>query len=223
VEGDMRKGIVYYTDNKPSKNFLAHIRNYLRKAAGDIPIVWVSQKPIPEKNNIVMDLKRCHRSRCLQILTGIRKLDVDIIYLAEHDVIYHRSHFEFVPAEEAFYYNTNKWWLRSEDGQASHKETKSLSQLVAFKELMNDFFTRRVYYYTIGKKIACSNEPGKSDISELPKYRMGTFKSEIPNIDIRHKHNFTKSNKFKPSFILSDEIPGWGKTKGNFARILKGA
>ena len=221
----MRKAIVYYTDNVLSRSFARKIRERLKLSAGDIPIVWVSQKPIAEKDNIVLEgIERSHRSRCLQILTGLRRVETDIVYFAEHDVIYHPSHFEFEPPEkDVFYYNVNRWWLRAKDGQACFHEAHSLSQLVAYKKITEDFYIRRMAYYVNGIKIGIGNEPGKRNVPKMPRYKIGDFKSEWPNVDIRHKRNYTQSNKFiKDGYILQDGIPFWGQTKGRYKEFIKG-
>lgn len=220
----MKKAIVYYTDNSAPRNLLKTVRRILIKSAGNIPIIWVSQKPIAEEPNIVLSgIGRSHHSRCLQILTGTRRADADVIFFAENDVIYHPSHFEFEPPDkDIFFYNLNRWWLRTSDGQASYKEGRgSLSQLVAYKELIEDFFTRRVFFYAQGKRIKCGTEPGKHNCKEMPPYKIGYFYSNFPSVDIRHEHNFTKSDKFKTGYILRDEIPGWGKTKGRYKEFLR--
>jgi len=224
MEEDMKKGLVYYTDNVPPKKFLKTIRTHLKRVSNGISIVWVSQRPIDEENNIVLrGLSRSHHSRCLQILTGVKKLDVDVIYFAEHDVIYHPSHFDFLPKDkDVFYYNLNRWWLRSSDGKTCFREAQSLSQLVAYKGIIEDFYIRRMAYYADGIKIGCGNEPGKHVIPELPPYKNGSFYSKWPNIDIRHSHNYTRSNKFKAEYELRDEIPFWGKTKDRYEEFIKG-
>lgn len=215
------KGVIYYTDNVPKESFLKIIRDRLKKSARDIPIVWVSQKPIQEDNNIVMFLNRSHESRTRQILEGLRQIEVDIVFFAEHDVIYHPSHFEFTPPKEnMFYYNTNRWWLREEDGSVvcSHNSA-ALSQLVAYRKLLLQWYNRRVAYYAAGIKTDCGNEPGKHKSSLFLENGMNTFSSEWPNVDIRHKYNYTKSDKFKRD--LKDGIPFWGKTKGRYEEFIK--
>lgn len=218
----MKKGIIYYTDNILKEPFAKVIRERLKLSAGDIPIVFISQKPIDEENNIVMKLNRCHESRCRQILEGLKRIDTNIVFFAEHDVIYHPSHFEFTPERnDRFYYNTNRWWLRESDGATVFAGNSiSLSQLVANKELLLQWYSRRISYYMMKIKTNCGNEPGKPKSSLFLENGMDTFISEWPNVDIRHKYNYTKSNKFKKN--LKDGIPGWGKTKGRYKEFIKG-
>lgn len=217
----MKKGIVYYTDNVLKESFAKIIRKRLKLSAGKIPIVWVSQKSIDEKDNIVMKLKRCHESRCRQILEGLKQIETDVIFFAEHDVIYHPSHFDFIPKrDDIFYYNTNRWWLRETDGAVVYNgKSLGLSQLVAYRKLLLQWYNRRVCYYTMGIKTKCGNEPGKHKSSLFLENGLDTFESEWPNIDIRHKYNYTKSDKFKKD--LEDGIPFWGKTKGRYEEFIE--
>ena len=68
---------------------------------------------------------------------------------------------------------------------------------------------------------------GKRKYEGVRHYKVKTFKSEYPIIDIRHSNNFTP-NRFKKEqfrhnleeWELADEIPFWGKTKGRFDEFL---
>lgn len=222
------KGIVYYTDNILNKSFAKTIRNVLKRSAGDIPIVWVSQKTIDETNNIVCGgIGRSHKSMCFQILTGIQAMFAENIYFAEHDVIYHPSHFEFVPPrDDVFYYNRNRWWLDSKTGQASFSQKcfAALSQLAAKKSLLESHYIERVEAYMAGINVRKHHgtEPGKHKGAILKNYEIGEFFSDWPNIDIRHGRNFTKSDRFKEKYELEDGIPFWGKTKGRYKEFMDG-
>jgi len=64
----------------------------------------------------------------------------------------------------------------------------------------------------------------------IDNYKAERYMSEYPNVDIRHDHNLT-ANRFKKEqfrsqrsikgWTLSDEIPGWGKTKDRFNEFLR--
>jgi len=220
------KGIIYYTDNILKESFAKVIRERLKLSACGIPIVWVSQKPIDETPNIVLDLSRSHRSMCIQIYEGLMYMNCETIFLAEHDVIYHPSHFDFVPPEsDVFYYNRNRWWLDSKTGQAStnHNCFGALSQLCACRGLMINHYTERMDAYDrgINVRVHHGTEPGKHKGNIITNYEIGEFYSEWPNVDIRHGRNFTKSDRFKKNYELSDSIPYWGRTKGRYKEFIK--
>ncbi len=215
----MLKGTVYYTDNSIEDSFAETIRNRLKLSAGDIPIVWVSQKPIPESPNIVVgDIGRSHCSIAIQVLTGLQAMPCDVIYLAEHDVIYHPSHFDCRPKKkDKYYYNHNFWRLRSSDGTSAFKlrKARAMSQLVAFRSLLIAHFIKRVEREKSGK-IFHRLEPG----TERGRFGTVKFCSEWPNIDIRHGGNLTTQLKFGSKYILADGVPGWGKTKGRYKEFI---
>lgn len=220
------KGIVYYTDNILKKSFAKAIRDRLKLSAGNIPIVWVSKKPINEENNIVVDGERNHQAMCFQILTGIQAMFSEYVFFAEHDVIYHPSHFDFTPPRnDVFYYNRNRWWLDSKTGQASFSQNcfGALSQLAANRKLLESHYIERVEAYLRGINVRKyhGTEPGKHPGKILTNYGIDEFFSEWPNIDIRHDRNFTKTDRFKDKYELADEIPFWGRTKGRYEDFIK--
>ena len=65
-----------------------------------------------------------------------------------------------------------------------------------------------------------------------PEQRVGhyaVFRSEFPNVNIRHPQAFTRQRMNKSEFrsdascrewTESDGVPGWGKTKGRFNEFL---
>ncbi|MBN2591643.1 MAG: hypothetical protein JXA96_17385 [Sedimentisphaerales bacterium] len=220
------KGIVYYTDNILKESFACVIRKILKLSAGAVPIVWVSQKPINEEPNIVVGkIGRNHKSICIQILEGLKSLSTDIVFLAEHDVIYHPSHFYFMPPrEDIFYYNRNRYWLDSRTGQASTNSNcfGALSQLSSYRKLAEVHYEERLNAYNKGINVRKfhGTEPGKHKGNILTNYGIDEFFSEWPNIDIRHDKNFTKSDRFKGNYILVDTIPYWGRTKNRYEEFI---
>ena len=95
-ESQVTKGIIYYTDNSLDKQFAMMVRHRLQNAAPDIPIVTVSQVPIVCDYNIcVGKLGRSLHMMWKEMLTALLYSKADIVYVAEHDVLYDKSHFDF--------------------------------------------------------------------------------------------------------------------------------
>ena len=230
----VKREIIYYTDNVPSEQFLWFLRDQILRACGDIPIISVSQWPIAFGRNIVMrDIGRSNLSMYKQILTGLEASEADVVYFVEHDLVYHSSHFDFVPPDnKAFYYNRNVWKVRARDGQAVYYRTSGLSLMTCYRDIAVEHYKIRVELQA-GEGIPKNTgyEPG----SHLAPQGIGTipakhFTSEHPCIDIRHNHNKTgksrfhkesfRSNKSIRDWKLADEIPFWGKTKGRFNEFL---
>jgi len=219
---DLTKGIVYYTDNRCEERISRVCRQNLKNIG--LSMVVVSQFPVDFENNIVMPIERSIYSQARQILAGCEALDTDIVFLAEHDVLYHPSHFDFIPAKElTFYYNQNRWPVCTKTGQACFYFARALSHGCAHRKLYIEHYKKRVEAMAVtGYQLYMMHSPGANPRAGFgPKgSRTGQWVSEFPNIDFRHLTNYSRGNAFrakgKRGFILADEVPYWGKTKGRF-------
>lgn len=217
---DMGAGIVYYTDNRLDAKIMNRCQEQIKKSG--LPIVSVSLKPIDFGDNIVLPLKRGCLAMFKQILVGLEKIQTEAVFFCEHDVLYHPSHFKFRPSKkDVYYYNQNKWRLRLSDGHVVYHDCKSLSQLCADRKFLIEHYKKRV---ALVEKNGFSRrmgfEPGTHNRPErVDDFKSEDWRSEFPNIDIRHGRNLTESrwavSEFKSRRIRgwkeADELPGWGK------------
>lgn len=192
--------ILYYTDSKLERTLAEAVRKNLATVAGPIPIISVSQEPLNFGKNICVGEKpRSLKSMYEQILAGVMAAPEDsIIYLCEHDVFYHPSHFAKIPRDNnAFYFNQNRyyWWVgenRFYQGGPSHK---ALSHAIVSKK-----------YLTAKIKAMLDNDDFRL------KVRRQNWTAERPNVDIRHGANLTKNDSEyamkKRKHIYN--LPGWG-------------
>lgn len=225
-----KTGIVYYTDNRLSEDIDAAVKRQLQKCCNGHVLVSVSLKPIKFGNNIVLDAQRGYLTMFQQILTGIENCNADIIFLAEHDVLYHPSHFEFVPVhKDRFYYDENIWNVDYETGKALFYRVRKVSQLCAYRELLLKHYRRRVELVERnGFTRRMGFEPGTHRRNErVDDTTYETYFSEYPSIDIRHSHNMTQNRWRKDQFRnqpqdwqMADGVPGWGLTLNNFDKVL---
>jgi hypothetical protein len=222
------KGIVYYTHHYLPENIMEAVQDTIRSSG--LPVVSVSLRPMDFGKNVVLDLKPGVMTMFKQILAGLEASKADTIFLAEHDIFYHSSHFDFnPPKKDTYYYNANVWrWDYPKDRFITYDHLTSLSGLCADRELLLNHYQKRL------EKIAekgwedgrdpnwarkIGYEPGK-------KRRRGGFldeptaewRSEYPNIDIRHKRTITPPKVTLDSFrhpptgwreTTSDRIEGW--------------
>jgi|CXWL01.1.fsa_nt_gi glycosyltransferase involved in cell wall biosynthesis len=216
------KGIVFYTDNQLKVKIAHQVQKQLRHVSEvtGIPIVNVSLKPMAHfgDKNIHLQLERGYLTMFKQILAGLEASDAEVIFLCEHDVLYHPSHFDFTPKRKGkFYYNRNFWKLRAEDGHALHYDADQVNGLCAYRKLLIQEYKKRVRLVEKhGYPRSMGFEPGTHD------KRSEFWKSEFPIIDIRHGHNLTKNRWSIDEFRnkksatnwteTDDEIEGWGKT-----------
>jgi glycosyltransferase involved in cell wall biosynthesis len=229
----LKKGIVYYTDNACNKDILEIGQKNLNQLCVGFDIVTVSLKPMEFGRNIVLPLERGHLTMFKQILAGLEASTADIVYLCEHDVMYHPSHFDFVPMrKDVFYYNENTWKVDSASGQALFYYCKQTSGCCAYRSLLIEHYRKRVE--RVEKEGYSRNmgfEPGTRSFPKgIDNYTAEKYFSELPNVDIRHSNNLTPSRWSQDQFrnknsclgwTLADEVPGWGKSKGRFNDFLK--
>lgn len=230
----LTKAVIYYTDNRLKESLFKECQEQLLKATGGkLELLSVSLKPIKFGKNITLDLEPGYLTMARQILEGLKATTAEVIYLAEHDVMYHPSHFEFNPTEkDKIYYNVNVWKIREADGHALFcNNTRQLSALVAYRNVLITHFTERVCKL---EKFLHSNpnefkryvrqmgfEPGTHGRSQrVDDLKSESFFSEFPNLDIRHESNLTPSRWSKEEFrnqkytegwkeSTRDKIPGW--------------
>lgn len=207
----MKKGIIYYTDNKLDEKTAQICRDQIFKSG--LPVVSVSLKPIEFGKNIHLPLERGIETYFKQIITALENSDAEIVFFCEHDVLYHPSHFEFTPAKtDVFYYNQNWWKVRPTDGFAVHWDADQVSGLVCYRELALNHYRKLLENFnrnTFNRKY----EPGSGINSEA-------FFSREPLVDIRVPTALTKSkwsiddfrDKSTAKNFQTGAVPEWAKS-----------
>jgi len=216
------KGVLYYTHGVGDPLILSTVRTQLIKGIKEKHIIAVSHDPIGfGARNIVyprnpqdgwLDL-------FMRILIGLEASEANVIFFAEHDVLYHPSHFDFIPPKrDVFYYNTNVWKLRVEDGHALYvNDCKQLSGLCAWRELLLQHYRERVHRVrNHGFTRANGFEPGTRNIAHggFDNYSCEEYRSAAPNIDIRHGYNATQNRWSKDQFRNQKYTDGWTEAEG---------
>lgn len=227
------KGAIYYTDNRPRRFILQACQEQISKAWKG-KTISVSLSPINFGQNIVLESHtRSYPTMLTQIVMALETLDTDIVFFLEHDVLYHPSHFDFTPPKrDVYYYNLNNWrWGIMEDVAFTHDGQHSLSMLSCYRETaLSHFQARLKYAKDQGWDPIRAREPRTAQIigyepGTKPVSRGGfsdetfdVWRSELPNIDIRHRHNFSSSKYHLSDFPQKpvnwqekniDELPYW--------------
>ena len=227
------KGVIYYTDNRLDEKMLRACQKQITKGIKEKHVVSVSLGPIEFGRNIHVPLKRGYLTMFRQILAGLEASTADVIFLCEHDVLYHPSHFDFIPPKkDAFYYNLNVWKVRIEDGHALKvDDCKQTSGLCAWRSVLLDHYRKRVERVEQeGYTRNMGFEPGThSPPTGIDNYKAKSWVSRYPNIDIRHGHNLTpnrwrkdqfRNQKYTIGWTEADEVPGWGNTEELMGAIM---
>lgn len=234
------KGIVYYSDCRGDTAILAAARAQLDRAAGRLPISSVTLEPIPlyvesSENpgpTLVLAADRGYLTMFRQILAGLERMSADVVFLAEHDVLYHPSHFDFTPPRsDTYYYNRNVWKVDAATGRALHYDCDQTSGLCASRELLLQHYRARVARVEReGFTRRMGFEPGTHRTPRgVDDFKAEHWTSRWPNVDIRHGSNLTPSRWRKEEFRdqrytagwrEAEEVPGWGRTFGRFPEWL---
>ena len=201
--------IVYYTDNRLDESLARAVRKNLKKVAGPIPIISVSQQPLNFGKNICVGEKPyLYRSMYEQVLAGVEAAPPQsIVYLCEHDVFYHPSHFKKLPKDDqAMWFNTNRYFYAM--GKTTFLKAQGIrawSHGVAYREWIIDHCKSRLKEW-------------ETDPNAKLHIRFYSWKSDRPNVDIRHSQNLTANGHYKGRYLRNktkgiENLPGWGRWK----------
>jgi len=200
--------IVYYTDSQLDEKLAGPVRKRIKKMAGPIPIISVSQKPLDFGKNICVGEKpRVMLSMFEQMLEGLKAAPPEsIVYFCEHDVFYHPSHFAYLPKKNTHaYFNTNRYHYRfGMEMFLKARGKRAYSQGVAYREMWIKHIETRIEEFKV--------KPHKIHIPFI------NFISDRPNVDMRHGHNLTPDGEYKRDWLHGNvpgtvNLPGWGRPK----------
>ncbi len=231
---DISKEIIFYTDNRPNLKIAKAVQNQLLQM--NIPIISTSLKDMSHfGKNIHMQLERGYLTMFKQQLAALEAATADIVYFCEHDVLYHPTHFDFIPPrQDVFYYNINVWKVEPKTGHALWVDKcRQVSGLICYRELAVAEYRRRIAFVEKnGFKRSNGFEPGTKRIESggFSDYTSENFLAKFPNIDICYDHNLTPNRWRKDQFrnqqntigwTESDitKIPGWSFTEKNFLHL----
>jgi hypothetical protein len=215
-------GMVYYTDSVLDEAIAAPVRAQLATIGAErgLPIVTAAlgrRLSFGTKNIRFHSHKRGVVTMLRQILAGLENSSADYVFLTEHDVLYHPSHFDFAPArDDTFYYNVNVWHVRYPDGHAVRwDDCQQVSGCCASRALLLDFYRARLAQVE-RDGFNRHYEPGLKQT--VGGQRVENWQAAYANLDIRHGANLTPSKWSTADFRNAvtgwqetDELPGWGR------------
>ncbi len=200
----MTKGVIYYTDNRLPEPLFSICQKYI--LASGLPIVSVSLKPLSFGHNIVVYDRPGYVSMINQIVTALEASTARDIFFCEHDILYHKSHFDFTPPRnDTYYYNMNNWrWDYPTQRVIKYDGLTSLSQLCVNRKLaLRHFRARQKKMLEEGLEKFLTKDPHLARVwgyePGRKKEKNGVFLDEksdewssvYPNIDIRHRGTFS--------------------------------
>src|SRR3990167_6861294 len=222
---DVSKGILYYTDNRLDPAIMTRCQEQIKSSVNGHRVASVSLQPLVFGDNVHLPLERGYLTMFRQILTGLEKLDSDIVFFCEHDFLYPPEHFQFIPPrKDVYYYNSNVWKVDWQTGHALHYDCQQTSGLCAYRELLLQHYrerVRRVEAEGFSRKMGF--EPGTHGRAErVDDFKAESWQSAVPLVDIRHDKNLTPSRwrqdqfrnqRYCQNWQEAEEVPGWGAIK----------
>lgn len=220
------KSVVYYTDNRLNVRLAKRVQRRIEQSG--LPIVSVSLKPMPHfGRNVHLTMQRGVLTMFKQILAGLEASEADFVFFCEHDVLYHPSHFDFLPPrDDTFYYNTNVFRVREDGFAVRTTDCRQTSGLCAGRELLLQHYRERVRRVEAdGFSRRMGFEPGTHRRAErVDDFGSERWESAFPNLDIRHAGALTPSRWSPDQYrnkryaegwteTTAAEIPGWESLK----------
>lgn len=211
-------GGIYYTDSQLDPKILDVCQKQLKSVFDESKIVSVSLNKEMDfgGKNIVFMGKRSYPTYIRQITLALENSTADYVFFLEHDVLYHPSHFDFVPPkDDVYYYNVNNYrWRFPTNIAVTYESLSSLSGLCCNRETALKHYKYRIkvmedqnleedrameprwarrFGYEPGTKL--KRRGGITDEEHV------RVKSKLPNVDIRHDKTFSKPKTFRHEFI----------------------
>lgn len=185
---EVSKGVIYYSllnkDPEITKLVQDSITNNFKGR-----IVTITPTPTDFGDNIILERDKYPRYIDMfhRILLGLEELETDIVFFCEDDVIYNKSHFDFVPPKnDVYYYNSNWIQVRASDGYAVTYDARRLSNICANRELLVEHYRKRIkmceekgFSRRMGFEPGTHNRPQRID-----DFKCADYRSKDPVIDL---------------------------------------
>jgi hypothetical protein len=224
--------ILYYTANRAKESFALSVRQQLLKAAGEIPIISISQKPMDFgiQNICVGDKIYSSMNIYRQVLVGAKAATTKYVAMAEDDVLYSYDHFRtYIPKDDEFAYNFCRWAIYSWVTPAiySFKNRRVLSVMICPRKLLIEALEERFAKYPDEASLKDQeifSEFGKYEKNlEVTPRKAVDFKSVVPCIVFSHEDAIgfqVLGTKKRLGELRAYDIPVWGRAE-DILRIFK--
>ena len=218
--------IIYYSSNKIPDYFMENTEKQLLKAAGDIPIISVTFKPMDLGANIcVGELERSSYTIYKQVLIGAMAAKTEYVAMAEDDVLYPKEYFDYRPESGVFAYDRNKWSIYTWDVDPVllYKDRRTMTNLIVTrKDLIKTLEERYAKYPhesdVLGTPLhAFWGEPGRFENSlGITPVANERYSSTVPSIVFSTEEAVGFSNLGKKKAhrgVRADSVEPWGTAR----------
>lgn len=216
---------IYYTCNVEVPLFEQRIREALVEAAGDTPIISVSQKPISLGNNIcVGDVGVSSQNGYMQLLIGLETATTKWVCTAVADSAYPPEYFQFLPPrEDVFYFAKPLWVFFAQRNKAKafvNKPMGSELAMVCSRHLLIERI--RTILEPIGGSWGDHNSSDTSwpNLIDRSVVRRERFYLDSPCITVKSDNQMHRRTPCRMS-SKTNEIPYWGTSEQFLGRFFQ--
>lgn len=192
--------VIFYTNNLVCEKILNLCLSTLigTTKQHNAELVVVSWQPLPVQKNVVWNNHEAnHENIYKQIMAGLKHCTYERIFLAEHDVLYPKSHFDLEPLDKIIY-DSNVYHLNQE-GYFKAEPVNFLSTLVARKEILDRALREKLRELQKTGRVVWAEPHGPNGFERI--------EGENPIVDIRHNRNLTG---MRSAEIYLEVLPPWG-------------
>lgn len=212
--------IIYVTANTVPESWQKFQLRHLLEAAGDIPIISISRKPMDLGINMVENRPRSYYNIYMSLLDGALAATTPYVAMAEDDTLYTKTHFvEYRPPLDSVAYDRSRWSLFVWEKKPFYCLRQRLSNcsLIAPRELVIEALEERKAKYPQGIPDSHCGEIGRHDLEKrlkLTRRNCCEWWSFGPIVQLNHPTGTDETQRVqwkKHGQIRAYDIPYWGK------------
>ena len=199
--------VLYYTANKEKPGFEEKIIANLKKQAGSLPIVSVSQKPLDLGHNICVGPQHpCYFNEFRQIRIGLDEVKTPFVLSAESDFLYPPEYFHLDPfIKRPTYRYKNVWVLNQTDSLFRFKRVSDGAQMVRV-----DVWKQSIDKSLAGQPEWVTSETDKGIARVQPDARSSWAWFGNPAITFKTQENIHQKTQLVRGFPPSGKLLYWG-------------
>lgn len=203
--------VLYYTANVEDPDFEDKIRKNILRAKGDLPLISVSQKPLPGfgRNICVGKHDCCYSNEFRQIQIGLKEIRTPYVVVAEADFLYPPEYFQFKPPERNQCYRYSNVWVSytKSTPQFLYKKFSDGAQMIdrlMWLENLNEVFSSKKFWFSKEDKIV---------IPRIKTDKRMLWTSKNPAVTFKTAHNINPKTTVRRRSRIKTVLPYWGEAE----------
>ncbi len=208
--------VLYYSANVEDPIFEENIRQKLLSNIGDVPLVSVTQIPLPNfgKNICIGRHDSCYSNEFRQIQIGLKEIKTPYVLTAEADCLYPPEYFRFNPEEQGKTYRYANVWVHyyldpvKRNPKFYFKKFSDGAQALD-RELWLKIITKAL----VGRKRWSSASDAPHNSFAIPTDPNYQWSSENPVITIKTTKGVSRYTQLDRSVLPQSALPYWGEAR----------